>query len=133
MYDRRFCLANIVNDGTIVEWICCYRSSDNSITRCQFRQKKESKKSETPDFHSSHFYDWYSIVHDPIHRHLIDDENEDENRIWCVVNYSKRLKNFDSIIDILHFSLPLLINFISALLIIWGNCSTDNILQTTFI
>ena len=60
-----------------------------------------------------------TLVHDPIHRHLIDDQNEDEKRIWCVVNYSTRLKNFDSIIHIVHFSLPLLINFISALLIIW--------------
>ena len=59
-----------------------------------------------------------TLVHDPIHRHLIDDENEDEKRIWCVVNYSTRLKNFDSIIGIVHFSVPLLINFISAVLII---------------
>ncbi|CAF1466529.1 unnamed protein product [Adineta steineri] len=37
-------------------------------------------------------------VHDPIHRHLIDDIDIDEQRIWCVVQYSSSTNIFNSFI-----------------------------------
>ncbi len=45
-----------------------------------------------------------SCIHDPIYRHLIDEENDDENRrrIWCIVKYERRLKIYDTSIHILH-------------------------------
>jgi hypothetical protein len=57
-----------------------------------------------------------TYIHDPIHRRLIDDE--EEHRTWCVTKYSLFLQTFDLIINILHFSIPFSINCISALVII---------------
>jgi len=57
-------------------------------------------------------------IHGPIHHRLIHDE--EEHRTWCVANYENdsRLEYYDSIMIILHFILPLSINFISILMII---------------
>ena len=57
-----------------------------------------------------------TAIVDPIHRHLIDDE--DEQRIWCIVTYPTYLKNYTSIMNISHFIIPFLINLCSAFLII---------------
>ncbi|CAF1439768.1 unnamed protein product [Adineta steineri] len=51
-------------------------------------------------------------IHDPIHRHLIDDIDTDEQRIWCVVQYSSSIHIYNSFITLFHFLLPLLINII---------------------
>ena len=44
-------------------------------------------------------------IHDPIHRRLIDEENNDndERRIWCIVTYSSRLQTFDYTIQAVLF------------------------------
>jgi hypothetical protein len=57
-----------------------------------------------------------SLIHDPIHRQLVHDE--EEQRTWCVVRYSSAMKTFDSIMHILHFFVPFSINLISALVLI---------------
>ncbi|UJR06888.1 hypothetical protein I4U23_011177 [Adineta vaga] len=57
-----------------------------------------------------------SYIHDPNHRHLIDDD--EEHRIWCMTKYSSSLQIFDWTMNLLHFLVPFLINFISALIII---------------
>jgi hypothetical protein len=55
-------------------------------------------------------------LHDPIHRHLINDE--EEQRTWCITKYSLSLQIVDRTLNVLHFSMPFLINCISALIII---------------
>jgi hypothetical protein len=55
-------------------------------------------------------------IHDPIHRHLIDDE--EEQHTWCVTKYQSLLQIYDSILNVIHFSVPFSINCISALVII---------------
>jgi hypothetical protein len=57
-----------------------------------------------------------SYIYDPLHRHLMDDE--EEQRTWCVSQYSSSVQIFDWILNIFHFSVPFVINFISALIII---------------
>jgi hypothetical protein len=57
-----------------------------------------------------------SLVHDPIHRQLVYDE--EEQRTWCVVRYSSAMKIFDSTMHIFHFFVPFSINLISALVIV---------------
>ena len=57
-------------------------------------------------------------IHDPLHRHLIDDFDIDEKRIWCFVRYSSSLNIYNSFITLFHFLVPFSINFISALWII---------------
>ncbi|CAF4375285.1 unnamed protein product, partial [Adineta steineri] len=55
-----------------------------------------------------------TYIHDPIHRHLIDDE--EEQRTWCVIKYPPSLQIYDWILNVFHFSIPPLINCISALI-----------------
>ena len=57
-----------------------------------------------------------TALHEPLHRHLIDDA--EEQRTWCVTNYSSPWTSINSAIVILHFLAPFIINIISALLII---------------
>jgi hypothetical protein len=44
-----------------------------------------------------------SYIHDPIYRELFYDN--DEERTWCIVNYSSNLKVFDTFITLFHFLL----------------------------
>ncbi len=55
-------------------------------------------------------------LHDPIYRHLIDDE--EEKRSWCVTKYPSHIQIYDWIVNIFHFSLPFTINCISGIIII---------------
>jgi hypothetical protein len=55
-------------------------------------------------------------IHDPIHRHLMDDE--EEQRTWCVTKYASLLQIFDWTLNVFHFSVPFGVNCISALFII---------------
>jgi hypothetical protein len=57
-----------------------------------------------------------TYIHDPMHRVLIDDK--EEQRTWCVTTYSSSIQKFDLAINILHFSVPFLINLSSSLIII---------------
>ena len=57
-----------------------------------------------------------SAVHDPIHRDLLDDE--EDQRVWCITRYSKYISIYDSIILFIHFLLPSSLNIISTLMII---------------
>ncbi|CAF4122090.1 unnamed protein product [Adineta steineri] len=57
-----------------------------------------------------------SIIHEPIYRDLYDDY--EENRIWCVTHYSKFIQTYNSTIIFIHFLIPVLINFFSAVFII---------------
>jgi hypothetical protein len=57
-----------------------------------------------------------SFLHDPLNRQLIDDE--DDHRTWCIIKYSSSIKIYDSIIRIIHFVIPFIINFICALIMI---------------
>ncbi|CAF0995427.1 unnamed protein product [Rotaria sp. Silwood1] len=61
-----------------------------------------------------------TTIHDPIHRHLIDDDNDDDNekRIWCIVTYSSSFQTFNTVVNIFHFLTPSIINLISGLIII---------------
>jgi hypothetical protein len=57
-----------------------------------------------------------SYIHDPISRELFNDEEEE--RTWCIVKYSSKLKIFDRFINLFHFLIPFIINCLSALIII---------------
>ncbi|CAF4126302.1 unnamed protein product, partial [Adineta steineri] len=58
-------------------------------------------------------------IHDPIHRHLIkDNDNDNEKRIWCIITYSSALRTYNTIMNLCHFFVPFIINLISGPLII---------------
>ncbi|CAF4059386.1 unnamed protein product [Adineta steineri] len=55
---------------------------------------------------------------DPIHRRLIDENSNDEKRIWCIASYSSSIQIINKIINIFHICIPFLINIISTIIII---------------
>ncbi|CAF4521974.1 unnamed protein product [Rotaria socialis] len=57
-------------------------------------------------------------IHDPIHRQLIDDIDEDERRIWCLTKYSYSSQIYNSFINLFHFLVPLSINLVTTLIMI---------------
>ncbi|CAF1381200.1 unnamed protein product [Adineta steineri] len=59
-------------------------------------------------------------IHDPIHRKVIEEENDDDNekRIWCIATYSHSIRVFNSVMHILHFFGPFLINLVSSITLI---------------
>ncbi|CAM4933749.1 unnamed protein product [Rotaria socialis] len=59
-----------------------------------------------------------TLIYDPMYRRLIDDE--EEQRTWCVTNYSPSVGIFDVVINIFHFCIPFAMNCISALVIIYN-------------
>lgn len=74
-----------------------------------------------------------TYIHDPLHRHVIDDTEEE--RTWCIALYSDKIKLFDSIIKMFHFLAPFLLNFCSAAIIIITISRNRSVIkkQTTFI
>ncbi|CAF1545183.1 unnamed protein product [Adineta steineri] len=57
-----------------------------------------------------------SYIHDPISRRTIDDI-DDEQRTWCILEYSTSLKKYDKFINIFHVLIPFIINILSAICI----------------
>lgn len=53
-----------------------------------------------------------------LYRQLIDDETNDDKRIWCTVNYPASIQKYNAVINIVHFSIPFAINLLSAMIII---------------
>ncbi|CAF0864860.1 unnamed protein product [Adineta steineri] len=58
-----------------------------------------------------------SILHDPIHRRLIDDSEEE--RTWCMLHITRQLEIYDRFINIFHFLVPFSCNFILVIGIIF--------------
>jgi hypothetical protein len=58
-----------------------------------------------------------SIIHEPLHRDIFDDK--DENHFWCVFHYSLSIRIYNTIILIFHFVGPFCANLFSALFIIF--------------
>ena len=57
-------------------------------------------------------------IHDPIHRRLYEEKDDEEKRFWCIVEYKYTIRIIDYIINGFHFIVPFIINIISANLII---------------
>ncbi|CAF3787974.1 unnamed protein product [Adineta steineri] len=57
-----------------------------------------------------------SYIHDPLSRRLFHDY-DDEQRIWCILQYSTSLKKYDKFINLFHVLTPFIINILSAICI----------------
>ncbi|CAF3966094.1 unnamed protein product [Rotaria sp. Silwood1] len=57
-------------------------------------------------------------IHDPLRRRLIKDLDGDQQRIWCLSQYSYRVTKYNRFITLFHFLGPFSINLISAFVLI---------------
>ncbi|CAF4055904.1 unnamed protein product [Adineta steineri] len=51
-----------------------------------------------------------SLIHDPVHRRLIDDT--EEQRTWCLVEFTSKVETYNRFINIFHFIIPFAVNVI---------------------
>ncbi|CAM4795424.1 unnamed protein product [Rotaria magnacalcarata] len=59
-----------------------------------------------------------TYLHIPLHRHLIDDIDTDEQRSWCLTRCSSSMNIFNSFITLTHFFIPFSIHLLSIVFII---------------
>ena len=57
-----------------------------------------------------------TIIHEPLHRNLFDDR--EENRVWCTTEYSYYVQRYNTAILFFHFLVPFSANLFSALFVI---------------
>ncbi|CAF2850740.1 unnamed protein product [Rotaria sp. Silwood2] len=102
------------------EWLnaCVAIERMISVTKGTRFNKQRSKQLAKSVIFSVFFFSIITQIHDPIHRQLIDDIDDDEQRIWCFVEYSYSVRIYNSFITLFHFLVPFSINFITALVII---------------
>ena len=59
-----------------------------------------------------------SHLHDPIHRRLIDEQTDEQNRVWCIVSYSSFWQRYNYTINVIHFTAPFLLNLMSIVILL---------------
>jgi hypothetical protein len=59
-------------------------------------------------------------IHDPIYRHLIDEENDgdDEKRTWCIITFPSNLEIYNSFLNSFHFCGSFILNLVSSIILI---------------
>jgi uncharacterized membrane protein (DUF485 family) len=70
-------------------------------------------------------------LHDPLNRDLIDDIDRDEERRWCLVEYSSSINVYNSFLTFFHFLIPFSINFLSPIIIIFAIARSRSTAQPT--
>ncbi|CAF2569476.1 unnamed protein product [Rotaria sp. Silwood2] len=71
-----------------------------------------------------------TAIYDPFYRRLIDEESEDDKRVWCIITYPTSVQIFNSIVHTFHFLTPFIINLISAIILITKKARQQSNLQT---
>ncbi|CAF1039125.1 unnamed protein product [Adineta steineri] len=104
------------------QWLNAYVACERAITVVKGARfsKKKSKKVTKFIIILLLIFNIFIFIHEPLYRQLIDETDEDKNekRIWCVVSYSSNLQIYNSVINTFQFFTPLIINFISAFILI---------------
>ncbi|CAF3730107.1 unnamed protein product [Rotaria sp. Silwood1] len=102
------------------QWLNACVAMERAVTiikAARFRKKKSKQTAKIVIVFLLLFMISTSI-YDPFYRRLIDEENEDIKRTWCIVTYPSRLKTFNSIVHLFHFFIPFILNLISATILI---------------
>ncbi|CAF5085403.1 unnamed protein product, partial [Rotaria sp. Silwood1] len=102
------------------QWLNACVAVERTITiiKATNFQKKKSKQMAKLIIIILSIFIISTCIYDPIHRCLIDDKNEDDNRIWCIASYTSNLQKFNSFIHTFHFLIPLTINLVSVVILI---------------
>ncbi|CAM4805094.1 unnamed protein product [Rotaria magnacalcarata] len=69
-----------------------------------------------------------TILHEILYRDLFDDN--EEQRVWCVVYYSHPVRNYNTVISFFHFLGPCCVNILSAVFIVLSATHRQQVVQT---
>ncbi|CAF1049423.1 unnamed protein product [Adineta steineri] len=80
-----------------------------------------------------------TIIHEPLHRNIFEHRVKDdmdktkiiERNIWCVINYSHAVQDYNIAILFVHLIGPFIANLFSALFIIFGTARQRSLAQTS--
>ncbi|CAF3237514.1 unnamed protein product [Rotaria sp. Silwood2] len=117
---------------TMDQWLNACVATERAITmiKATHFQKKKSKQVAKKVIVILLIVIIGTSIYDPLYRRIIDEENEDEKRIWCVATYPSSLQIFNSVINTFHFLAPFMINLISAVILITKISRQQTNLQT---
>jgi hypothetical protein len=115
------------------QWLCACVALERAITtkRGTHFNKQKSKQAAKVVISILLVVIVATSIHDPLYRRLIVEENDDvEKRIWCIVTYPSSLQIYNSAIYIFHFLGPFMINFVSAIILVTKKTRQQSNLQT---
>ena len=104
----------------ITDWLHACVSVErilNVIFGARFNKAKSKKTAKLVIF-GVFLFTIVSVLHDPVNRRLIDDE--EEKRTWCLVRFTSSVEIYNSFINIFHFIIPFSIKVFSTFGIIVG-------------
>ena len=112
-----FVLKILVNTG---DWLNGCVGVDRAIIATKATEVNQKKSSRIARWIIACIYivTILTHLHDPIYRALHDDE--EEHRIWCIVQYTPSLRLFNSMVLFFHFFFPFILNIISSFIIIFN-------------
>ncbi|CAF1114194.1 unnamed protein product [Rotaria magnacalcarata] len=100
------------------DWLCAWVAVERAVSIFQGVRfnKTKSKQIARWIICITLLFNIITYIHDPIHRYLVDDV--DEQRTWCITKFSVSFQLYDWLLHLFHFSIPFSINCISTLIII---------------
>ena len=121
-----FFIKILVNSG---DWLNAFVGIDRAILATKDIKPNANKSKRFAKWMISCIYIFTVATHiqDPIYRQLIDDD--EDNRIWCILEFPPFVRIFNSIMLFLHFLVPFIINIISALIVIVNVARRRSIVQ----
>ncbi|CAF1481998.1 unnamed protein product, partial [Adineta ricciae] len=66
-----------------------------------------------------------------VNRHVINDTDFEEERIWCLVQYSPSINIFNSFITLFHFLIPFIINSCSIIIVVILTSRSRSLVQSS--
>ncbi|CAF4719062.1 unnamed protein product [Rotaria socialis] len=78
------------------------------------------------DYYSTEYVASIGVVY----RRIIDEQNDDEKRTWCIVTYPRGVTVYNSIVQTFHFLAPFMINVVPAVILIATKSRRQTAVQT---
>ena len=102
------------------QWLNACVAMERAITAIQGCNFDKNKSKTVTKFLIPTFLVFTAATNIPeiLFRHLLEDDSNDEKRIWCIVKYPSAVQLYNSIMNIIHFCVPFILNLFSALVII---------------
>ncbi|CAF3975438.1 unnamed protein product [Rotaria sp. Silwood2] len=116
---------------TMDQWLnaCIAMERAMTIIKATHFHKKKSKQIAKIVIVILLIFTISTAIYDPFYRRLIDEENEESKRLWCITTYTSKLQIFNSIVHTFHFTVPFVINLISAVILITKKSRQQSNLQ----
>ncbi|CAF2145838.1 unnamed protein product [Rotaria magnacalcarata] len=117
---------------TMDQWLNACVATERAVTviKATYFHKEKSKRIAKIIIAGLLIFIIGTSIHDPVYRRIIDEQNDDEKRIWCIVTYPRGLTVYNSMVQTFHFLAPFMINVVSAVILIATKSRRQTAVQT---